>query len=614
MSTKVNSPDELPRKPGIYIMKDKNEEIIYVGKSKSLRSRVRSYFQKNLDRPKTQVLMSHFNSLEYIVTNTEKEALILEANLIKKHKPRYNINLKDDKRYPYVKITDEDFPKIVITRDIGKKGSYYGPFTDVTAVRQTVKFLKQLFRIRTCKRMDGPCLNSQIDLCYAPCNGSISKEEYHEHIKKIDLFFQGKYNKIIKDLESEMKEAAQNQEFEKAAVIRDQISSIEEVMNKQFVELNNELDQDIIAISYTTQNAVVVVMNIRNGKIIGKDDFLMDGSQHTTSDEVISAFIKQFYGINRHIPKEILIEEEIPDEKLIEEWLSDLRGNKVSIKVPQKGNKLRLVRMASKNADIIKNQKQKMENSMIELKKYLKLEKLPRVIEGYDISNISGKLAVGSKVSFLDGKPNKKQYKKFKMNTPGPNDFAMMQELLERRLKPLKEHYEKIRINEEHLKKNEAETERIVPLKLGEEPNLIVIDGGRGQLGMAVDVLKEYNLTHIPIIGLAKEFEEIYIPNSSFPIRIPQDNEALHLLQQVRDESHRFAVTYHRKLRSKKIEESPLDNIVGIGKKRKIELLRHFGDLEAIKNASIDEIKEVNGMSEKAATNVYDYFHNENND
>ena len=551
MSTKVNSPDELPKKPGIYIMKDKNEEIIYVGKSKSLRNRVKSYFQKNLDRPKTQVLMSHFNSLEYIVTNTEKEALILEANLIKKHKPRYNISLKDDKRYPYVKLTDEDFPRLVITRNISKTGTFYGPFTDVTAVRQTVKFLKQLFRIRTCKRMDGPCLNSQIDLCYAPCNGQISKEEYRDHMNKIDLFFQGKYNKIIKDLEIEMKEAASKQEFEKAAVIRDQINSIDEVMTKQLVEFKNDLDQDIIAISYTRQNAVVVVMNIRNGKIVGKDDFLMNGS--------------------------------------------------------------RLVRMASKNADIIKNQKQKMENSMIELKKYLKLEKLPRVIEGYDISNISGKLAVGSKVSFLDGKPNKKQYKKFRMNTPGPNDFAMMKELLERRLKPLKEHYDKVRINENHINHNEAETEKIEPLKLGDEPNLIVIDGGKGQLGMAVDVLKEYNLTHIPIIGLAKEFEEIYIPNSSFPIIIPQDNEALHLLQQVRDESHRFAVTYHRKLRSKKIEESPLDDIPGIGKKRKIELLKHFNDLNGIKNATADELCEVDGMNKKVAKNVYNYFHKEEN-
>ncbi|MBQ6813576.1 MAG: excinuclease ABC subunit UvrC [Methanobrevibacter sp.] len=594
-------------------MKDKNEEIIYVGKSKSLKNRVKSYFQKNLDRPKTKILMSHFNSLEYIITNTEKEALILEANLIKKHRPRYNISLKDDKRYPYVKITEEDFPKIVITRDIGKNGTYYGPFTDVTAVRQTVKFLKQLFRIRTCKRMDGPCLNSQIDLCYAPCDGQITKEEYRDHIEKIDLFFQGKYNKIIRDLEGEMKEAASKQEFEKAAVIRDQIISIDEVMKKQFVEFGNDLDQDIIAISYTNKNAVVVVMNIRNGKIVGKDDFLMNGSQHTTSDEVTSAFIKQFYGINRHIPKEILLEEDVEDKELIEEWLSDLRGNKVSLKVPQKGNKLRLVRMASKNADIIKNQKQKMENSMIELKKYLKLEKIPRVIEGYDISNISGKLAVGSKVSFLDGKPNKKQYKKFKMNTPGPNDFAMMKELLERRLKPLKEHYDKIRINEEHLKNNEAETERIEPLKLGEEPNLIVIDGGKGQLGMAVDVLNEYRLTHIPIIGLAKEFEEIYVPNSSFPIIIPKNNEALYLLQQVRDESHRFAVTYHRKLRSKKIEESPLDNISGIGKKRKIELLRHFNDLEAIKNASVEELSKVNGMNEKVALNVYEYFHEDGN-
>ncbi len=606
MSTKVNSPEELPQKPGIYIMKDSDEKIIYIGKSKSLKNRVKSYFQKNLDRPKTQVLMSHFNSLEYIITNSEKEALILEANLIKKHRPRYNIRLKDDKRYPYVKLTNEDFPRLQITRNIGKTGKYYGPFTDVTSVRETVRFLKQLFKVRTCKRMDGPCLNSQIDLCYAPCSGQISKEEYKSNMDKIDLFFQGKYTKIISDLKDEMKEASSNYEFEKAAVIRDQIESIRGVMEKQFVEFEKNEDQDIIATSYTTKNAVVVVMSIRDGKIIGKDDFLMDGSQHTSSDEIISAFCKQYYGINRHIPKEILLEEDIPDKTLIEEWLSDLRGNKVSIRIPQKGNKLRLVRMASKNADIIKNQKQKMDNSMIELKKYLKLEHLPRVIEGYDISNISGKLAVGSKVSFLDGKPNKRQYKKFRMKTPGPNDFAMMKELLERRLKPLKEFYEEKRELE---KKNELAS--LKPLELGEEPNLIVIDGGKGQLGMAYDVLKEYKLTHIPIIGLAKQFEEIYIPYSSFPIIIPQDNEALHLLQQVRDESHRFAITYHRKLRSKKIQESPLDNVEGIGKKRKIALLKHFGDLEGVKNASVEELAELKEMNEKVANNVYDYFHND---
>lgn len=596
MSTKVTSPDELPQKPGIYIMRDADEKIIYIGKSKSLKNRVKSYFQENLDRPKTQVLMSHFNSLEYIITNSEKEALILEANLIKKHRPKYNIRLKDDKRYPYVKLTDEDFPRIIITRNIGKTGSYYGPFTDVSSVRQTVKFLKQLFRIRTCKNMDGPCLNNQIELCYGPCNGQITKEEYREHIEKIDLFFQGKYTKIIKDLEKEMKDAAKNQEFEKAAVLRDQINSIIEVMEKQFVEIEDETEQDIIATSFTKNNAVIVVLSIRNRKIIGKDDFLMAGSENNNSDEVISAFIKQYYGINRHIPKEILLEEKIPDKQIIEEWLADLRGNKVKIKVPQKGTKLRLVRMASKNADIIKNQKQKMDNSMIELKKYLKLEKLPRVIEGYDISNISGKLAVGSKVSFLDGKPNKKQYKKFRMKTPGPNDFAMMYELLTRRLKPLAEYYSKPQEEREKLKE-------------GEEPNLIVIDGGKGQLGMAYDVLKEYNLTHIPIIGLAKEFEEIFIPHSSFPIIIPKDNEGLHLLQQVRDESHRFAITYHRNLRSKKIEESPLDNIVGVGKKRKIALLKHFEELEAIKKADIEEIANIKGMNKKIAKNIYEYFH-----
>lgn len=583
MSTKVKSPENLPKKPGVYIMRDANDEIIYIGKAKNLINRVRSYFREKLDRPKTQILMSHFDSLEYIVTNSEKEALILEATLIKKHHPRYNVQLKDDKRYPYVKITNEKYPRLIITRNITKNGIYYGPFTDVTSVKKTVKFLKSLFKIRTCRNMDGPCLNSQIDLCYAPCSGEISKEEYDEIINKIDLFFQGKYSVIVKNLKKEMAEAAENEQFEKAAVLRDQITSIEEIMEKQFVDLvDDDLDQDVIAIAPNDNEVVVIIMPIRNGKIVGRDDFLMSGSQYESNSEILFAFIQQYYGFNRHIPKQILLNEPIDDTELLEEWLSDLRGNKVYIKVPMKGVKLRLVNMAQKNAEIIKHQKKAMENSLIELKKYLKLDKLPRIIEGYDISNISGKFAVGSKVSFKDAKPNKKKYKRFKIETPGPNDFAMMKELLTRRLKMI---------------------------DTDEEPDLIVIDGGKGQLSMACEVLDELNLAHIPIIGLAKEFEEIYIPNSKRPIIIPKNNKALHLLQQVRDESHRFAITYHRKLRSDNISESSLDDIPGIGKKRKINILKEFGTMDKVKNASVEELAKIKGMNEKVATNVYEYYH-----
>ena len=561
MSTKVKSPDNLPNKPGVYIMRDETDTIIYIGKAKNLIKRVKSYFREKLDRPKTQILMSHFDSLEYIVTNSEKEALILEATLIKKHRPRYNVQLKDDKRYPYVKITDEEFPRLVITRNVTKNGVYFGPFTDVGSVKQTVKFLKSLFKIRTCRNMNGPCLNSQIDLCYAPCDGRISKEEYSEIISKIDLFFQGKYSTIVRNLKKEMMQAAENEEFEKAAVIRDQIASIEEIMEKQFVDLvDDDLDQDVIAIAPGENEVVVIIMPIRNGKIVGRDDFLMSASQYDSPSEIMFAFIQQYYGYNRHIPKQILLDEEI-DEK---------------------GVKLRLVKMAKKNAEIIKHQKKKMEDALIELKKYLKLEKMPRVIEGYDISNISGKFAVGSKVSFKDGKPNKKMYKHFRMETPGPNDFAMMEELLTRRLKM---------VNRDP------------------EPDLIVIDGGKGQLGMACGVLEKLDLTHIPIIGLAKEFEEIFIPNSSRPIIIPKNNKALHLLQQVRDESHRFAITYHRKLRSKDIQASSLDDIVGVGKKRKIALLKEFGTLENIKKASVEQLAKTEGMNLKTAQNVYNYYH-----
>lgn len=586
MATKVKSPDNLPLKPGVYIMKDVNDNVIYVGKSKSLRKRVKSYFKDKKDRPKTYVLMQHFNSLEYIVTNSEKEALILEANLIKKYMPKYNIRLKDDKKYPYVKITNEDFPRLILTRNISKNGTYYGPFTDVKSVRSTVKFLKQLFKIRTCKHMDGPCLNYQIDLCYAPCDGRISKEEYHEIIEKIDLFFQGRYNDILKNLKNEMKEASQNMEFEKAAVLRDQIKSIEEVMVKQFVdELDDDLDQDVIASSENKDTTIIVVLSIRKGKIISKDDYLMDNTKNQDISEVLYSFIQQYYGINRHIPKELIIEDNIKDKELIIEWLSDLRGNKVKITNPQKGRKLRLIRMARGNAEIIKKQKEKVNNSLIELQNYLKLKNVPHVIEGYDVSNISGTLQVGSKVSFFDGKPNKKQYRRFKLETPGPNDYGMMRELLTRRFESL--------VGEEDYKK----------------PDLVLIDGGKGQLHIAVEVLNELGLDDIPVIGLAKEFEEVFVPQSNKPIIIPHNKESLHILQRVRDEAHRFGVTYHRKLRSRKLTESELDHIQGIGKKRKLSLLRDFGDIEGISKASVDELSDIEGMNKKVAENVYNYFH-----
>ncbi|AGN16705.1 MULTISPECIES: excinuclease ABC subunit UvrC [Methanobrevibacter] len=585
MATKVTSPDNLPLKPGVYIMKDINEEVIYVGKSKSLKKRVSSYFKDKVDRPKTRVLMNHFHSLEYIVTASEKEALILEANLIKKYMPKYNIRLKDDKQYPYVKITDEDFPRLIITRTIGKTGSYYGPFTDVGSVRSTVKFLKQLFKIRTCKNMDGPCLNYQINLCYAPCDGNITKEEYAEIIEKIDLFFQGKYNEIINNLKKEMKDASKNLEFEKAAVLRDQINSIEEVMVKQFVDLNDELDQDVIASAENKNNTIIVVLSIRKGKIISKEDYQMDNTQNQDLNEIFYSFIQQYYGINRHIPKEIIVEDKVRDSELIEDWLSDLRGNKVNVVIPQKGKKLRLIRLARGNADIVKKQKEKVSNALTELQNYLKLKNVPHVIEGYDVSNISGTLQVGSKVSFFDGKPNKKLYKRFKLETPGPNDYGMMRELLTRRFKSL--------VGEEDYKK----------------PDLVLIDGGKGQLHVACEVLEELGLDDIPVIGLAKEYEEVFVPQSTKPIIIPHDKQSLHILQQVRDEAHRFGVTYHRKLRSKKITESELDGIQGIGKKRKLNLLRAFGNIDSISKASINELNEVDGMNQKVSENVYNHFH-----
>lgn len=588
-SMKITDPQLLPKEPGVYIMKNSNDEVIYVGKSKSLRNRVKSYFKDKHESPKTHVLMNHFDNLDYILTDSEKNALILEAKLIKKYNPRYNIRLKDDKQYPYIKITDEKYPRILITRKIGKTGKHYGPFTDVSSVRQMVKFVKSLFKIRTCKRMDGPCLNSQIELCNAPCTNNISLKDYKKIISNIDMFFQGKYEDVLDLIEKDMYNASKNEEFEKAAILRDQINSIKELMNNQFIDSEAHLSKDIIACEYGEKDSIIVILSIRDGKIIGKEDYIMAGTEYTDNLEVTSAFIKQFYINSKNIPQNIMIEERIKDLDIIEEWLTEINKKKVEIVVPEDGPDFRLIRLAKKNAKIIKNQKNKSYNILLELKKYLKLKTMPNIIESYDISNISGKMAVGSKVSFYGGKPEKSKYRIFNLETPGPDDYAMMKETLERRFKSML--------------KNESDNEDLIK----ERPDLLVIDGGKGQLNIAVDVLNSLNL-NIPVIGLAKEFETVFIPNVSEPIILPRNSESLFLLQRIRDEAHRFAVKQHRTLRSKELKRSELDEIEGIGPKRKQELLKHFKSINEIKTSSIEELLEVKGMNKTVAKNVYNFY------
>ena len=585
MSNRCSNPDNLPNKPGVYIMRNIDDDVIYVGKAKSLIKRVKSYFSKSELPLKTKLLMTHFHNLEYIITDTEKEALILESNLIKKYKPKYNIRLKDDKRYPYIKITNEKYPRILITRNVrDDEAYYYGPFTDVGSVRRMVKSLKALFKIRACRKMDGPCLNYQIHLCSAPCSGKISRTSYNEIVEKINLFFEGKYNKIIEMLNEMMMQAAQSQEFEKAAVLRDQILSVDNILEKQKIEFDRGLEQDVIACSYDEKLACVVIFSIRDGKIIGKDDFLMSGTEGTLPDKILSAFLKQYYMSPRHVPSEIIIQYK-PDEKdIIEEWLSS-GEYEVTLRTPKNGTETRLVQMVAKNAEIIKNQEKEVRNTLLDLKKYIKLPKIPRHIECFDISNISGKFAVGSMVVFEDGMPKKSKYRKYKIEIPGPDDYAMMKDVLNRR-------YSKIAREDEDKK-----------------PDLVIVDGGKGQLNVALDVLKSLSLDDMPVIGLAKEFEHVFVPNVSSPIILPRNSEALHLLQRIRDEAHRFAVTYHKQLRSRELKYSILDGIRGVGEKRKIKLLKHFGDINSIKEASVEELASVDSINKSLAFTIYKHLH-----
>ena len=587
---KIKSPEELPQKPGVYIMHNSDDEIIYVGKAKKLKNRVQSYFRQ-VEDPKTQVLMKHFSYLEYILTNTEKEALILEANLIKRHKPHYNISLKDGKQYPYIKITNEKYPRIHITRRLNNDGaSYYGPYTDATNARGFIDFLNKNFQIRTCKHMDGPCLNYQIKQCSGPCINKITEKEYNSNIRRAKLLLQGKYKTIIKNMEKEMNKCSKNMEFEKAALLRDQINMIQVTLEKQNIQPTMEVDQDIIGIDHNDNEAAVVIISVRNGKTNKKDDLVLKQIEGFNDKEILTEFIKQYYS-TAPAPDEIILEDKINDEEIITEWLQEKQGHKIKIRIAEDGHYLTLIKIAKKNAHISLTENTKEEeNPLLTLEQYLNLPRLPYHIEAFDISNISGIHAVASMVVFENAKPAKKMYRKFKMKTPGPNDFAMMKEVITRRYSRLSPDYEK-----------ETDPNDSMFIK----PDLVLIDGGKGQLGMAVEVFKELGISDVPLVGLAKKFEELYVPGRSQPIILPRKSTALHLLQYVRDESHRFAITFHRQLRGNAFTKSELDNIPGVGKKRKQALLGHFQNLDAIKSASIEEISEVKGINPKLAQTIH---------
>ncbi|MEG3224687.1 MAG: excinuclease ABC subunit C [Methanobacteriales archaeon Met13] len=574
-------------------MYDSKDTILYVGKAKSLKKRVKSYFREDIEDPKTRALMRQFHHLEYMVTDSEKEALILESNLIKKHLPRYNIRLKDDKRYPYLKITREDYPRLLITRRFeDDKAEYYGPYTDVKAVRRIIKFMKPIFCIRDCKRMDGPCLNYQIKLCQAPCAGKISKKEYQKQMEQVKLFLEGRYQDVKAMMHHEMEEAASSHQYEKAAALRDQLNSLDDILERQKMELNRNLDQDVIAASVDVELAVVVVFSLREGKIMSKEDFIMEGVSEAlegdlkknNTENIFSAFLTQYYSGPRLVPGEIMLPHVLDEQKVIEEWLSDKRKDLVRLKIPETTMERSMVRMVAKNAKIIKYHQKEFQSALLDLKDYLKMPRLPRRIEAFDISNLSGKMAVGSMVVFEDGKPKIRDYRRFKIKTPGPDDYGMMKELLERR----------------YAKSSEDESK---------VPDLILVDGGRGQLNVALEVLKFYDL-NIRVIGLAKEYEHVFVPEFQAPLILPASSLSLHLLQRIRDEAHRFAINYHKKLRSKDIEQSLLDEIPGVGPKRKRNILNHFGSLEKVKSARVDEIAKIRGISKNLARKIHNYLQN----
>ena len=609
---------KLPAKPGVYLMHDKSDAIIYVGKAISLKNRVRQYFQAGRRvSPKIERMISQIDHFEYIISDSEVEALVLENNLIKEHEPKYNTMLKDDKTYPYIKATVyEDFPRLIYSRQPKKdKCKYFGPFTNVTAARDTLEFAHKIYRIRTCRRVlprdigkERPCLNYHIGKCNAPCQGYISKEEYNKNFNKALKLIEGDYKQVIEYLEEKMYEASEKMEYEQAAVCRDLIESVKKMSVKQKINDFGGMDRDVVALARTNEEAVVQVFFIREGKLIGRDHFHLKGSYGEKENDMLQAFIKQFYAGTPFIPREVMVEYEVTESELIEKWLSEKRGGKVSIIVPKKGQKERLVELAHKNAAMvltkdmekIKREEERTTGAMKQISGWLGLEDVSRV-ESYDISNISGFLSVGSMVVFDDGKPKKSEYRKFRIKTvEGPNDYASMYEVLKRRFSHGLMEIEQL--NEKNLSNEFGSFTKF--------PDLIMMDGGVGQVHIAMQVLSELDID-IPVCGMVKDdnhrtrglfFDEHEIP-------IDTNSEGFRLMTRIQDEVHRFAIEYHRSLRSKEQVKSILDDIPGIGEKRRKALMKHFASIEAIKNAAIDELARAESMNEKAAASVYKFFH-----
>ncbi|NIO68293.1 MAG: excinuclease ABC subunit UvrC [Anaerolineae bacterium] len=611
----------IPAKPGVYLMKDEKGKVIYVGKAVNLRNRVRSYFHASADHsPKTHYLRQDLANLDFIVTASELEALILECNLIKKYQPRYNVRLKDDKRYPYIKITwQEPYPRIFTVRRMQNDGAkYYGPFTATWAVSQTLDLLRKIFPYLTCKReITGQdkraCLYYHIGRCPGPCIGAVSQEEYRALVSQICRFLEGKSEEIIDDLRSQMTAASQRLEFERAAALRDQIVALERVIERQRVVSSALADEDVIAFARQDGDACVQVFFIRRGKLIGREYFVLEGTADEDARQIMTSFVKQFYDKAAYVPSEILLQSDIDEAMIIQSWLRSKRGTKVTLKVPQRGQKKELVQMAAENAaETLAHLRAqwlldegKGVEALAELQEHLELAQPPSRIECYDISNIQGQAATGSMVVFVKGVPRKSDYRRFKIRTvEGADDYAMMQEVLRRRFRRAVPSTG-LRTGGDTKEKGELVKDEAWTML----PDLVVVDGGKGQLNAALEVMDEYDLREaVPVVGLAKEREEIFVPDQPEPILLPRGSQGLFLIQRIRDEAHRFALQYHRRLREKKTLTSTLEEIPGIGPKRRQALLKHFGSLEGIRQASLEELAAVAGMSRAAAQQVKEFL------